>query len=58
MNITLKKEYHSESNGGILSILGKIGKKNILFDIYLFKKMMALKCDFNKWDVTKNCDCS
>ena len=27
MNITLKKEYHSESNGGILSILGKIGKK-------------------------------
>ena len=28
-------------------------KKIILFDIYLFKKMIALKYDFNGWQITK-----
>ena len=31
----------------------KQAKKIILFDIYLFKKMIALKYDFNGWQITK-----
>ena len=31
----------------------KQAKNIILFNIYLFKKMIAFKCDFNGWQITK-----
>ena len=43
---------------GFFHYWGKQAKKIILFDIYLFKKMIALKYDFNGWQITKNSDFS